>query len=188
MKAHVRWRLLAAVLTLSFLSIPAVWSGLTPAIGAAAGGPVHSPPAAHSLETSPLQSFAEKAQQLGAAKFATSFAGARLAGRKLDIYVVAAKAAPFLHAVAAADRAGIRYTVIPVAHSYAEQMATLNWLTRHTGALTREGIRLNSWAPTPADDAVQVQLRAPGSRPLQRLSSTIAQPRGGHCGWPWAYG
>jgi hypothetical protein len=179
MKARLRWRFLAAVFTLGVLSIPAVWSGLTPAVGAAAGGPVHSPAASHSLETSPLQSFAEKAQQLGITKFATSFAGARLAGRKLDIYVVAGKAAAFLHAVAAADQAGLRYTVISVPHSWAGQMATLNWLTRHTSTLNRQGIRLNTWAPSPADDAVQVQLRAPGSRQLQHLASTIARLRAG---------
>lgn len=140
---------------------------------------MHSPPAAHSLETSPIQLFAEKAQQLGGTKFATSFAGARLAARKLDIYVVAGKATTFLHAVAAADRARVPYTVIPVRHSWADQMATLNWLTRHTSTLTRQGIRLNTWAPSPADDAVQIQLRAPGGRQLQHLASTIARERSG---------
>lgn len=179
MKARVRWRFLAAVLTLGFLAIPALWSGLTPAVGAAGGGPVVSPAAAPSLETSPLQSFAEKAQQLGTAKFATSFAGARLAARKLDIYVVAAKATAFLHAVAAADKGGIRYTVISVPHSYADQMATLNWLTRNTTTLARQGIRLNTWAPSPAADAVQAQLRAPASRQLEHLASTIARLRSG---------
>ena len=140
---------------------------------------MHSPPAVQSLATSPLRSFAEKAQRLGISEFAAFFAGARLAAGKLDIYVVAAKGTAFLHAVAAADRASIPVTVISVRHSWADQMATLNWLTKHTSTLTRQGIRLNSWAPSPADDAVRVQLRAAGTRQLRHLASTIAQLRSG---------
>jgi hypothetical protein len=99
----------------------------------------------------------------------------------LDVYVVPRHDhLAFLHAVAATDTRGLPYTVRKVTNSYATQAATTRWVTAQWATLRREGILLNSWSPSPADDAVLVTLQRPAGRQLAELRNAVARLREGH--------
>jgi hypothetical protein len=134
-------------------------------------------------EFSPLSAFAARIQELGQSRYASTFAGVQLAdsARVLDVYVVPRHDyLAFLRAVAATDTRGLPYTVYKVTNSYATQAATTRWVTAQWVTLRREGILLNSWSPSPADDAVLVALQRPAARQLAELRNAVAQLRAGH--------
>lgn len=140
------------------------------------GRPVRHP------EFTPLAALAARIQQLGDSRYASSFAGTQLTdhAKVLDLYVVPKHDRAFLHAVAAANRRGLPYTIKTVSRSYATQKAAMRWITTHWAALKRQGILLNSWAPSPAYDAVLAALQKPARPQLAQLQHTLVRLRQGY--------
>jgi hypothetical protein len=108
-----------------------------------------------------LQGFTSQVSMLGEGRFSTSFAGIRIAHRKVDIYLIRGRGERFLNAIARLDRRHVPYTVRYQAISYQQQLVTSRWLEAHYKKLLREGVALSSWGSREPEDAVMVALRRP---------------------------
>ena len=120
-----------------------------------------------------LARFAGRVQRVGDSRFGTSFAGVRVEGDHLDVYVVRFSGGGFVRVVAAMNQFAIPIRVIAVPRSYAVQKAGSGWVRRHLATLRRQGIVPEWWGPSPAADATVIMLRRPTSANIADLRQAV---------------
>jgi len=126
-------------------------------------------------EFSPLQDLASDIDQLATSTYPSTYAGVEVSAGELDVYVVPGDDQALLDAIAAANVAGLPYTIKYATRSYATQAATSQWLADNRALLQGEGINPGWWGAYPEADAVRVALQTPTSADLAELQSAAAQ-------------
>lgn len=134
---------------------------------------------ANDPEFSALQKLAGDIEVLGDSKYPTTFAGDMINAGALYVYIVPGDSQPFLDAVAALDTGGLPYSVQGATQSYATQAATSKWLQKNWTAFRKDGVSLEVWAPSPAHDAVLIQLATPANSQMAALKGLVAKVQGG---------
>ena len=130
-------------------------------------------------EASGLEPLAGRVGAIGESAYPSVYAGVRIAAGTLDVYVAPGDDSALLAAIGATDTAHLPFTVIQVPRSYADQLATSEWIVKNQQTLNGQGIAPEWWGPDPASDAVQVAFQQPAAAQLTALQNTVSRLRQG---------